>query len=143
MINKLILGTVQFGLSYGINNPYGLMSVSEVNAILSLAAKEGITQLDTAADYGESEKRIGDFLKDKRSFDVITKFSKKNNSNWKDSLSISLHKLRVNSVDTVMFHSFDSYMESKPVLKRIIHEGKGILFKRIGVKSISFILYKR
>ena len=52
-IAKLILGTAQFGLNYGISNTRGQIAPSEVNFILTEAGKAGITTLDTAAAYGE------------------------------------------------------------------------------------------
>ena len=37
MSNKLILGTVQFGLKYGINNTHGKIGDKEINEILKYA----------------------------------------------------------------------------------------------------------
>lgn len=133
MINKIILGTVQLGIKYGINNPNSLMLDSEANNILELALKEGIQVLDTAADYGDSEKRIGVFFKGRNRFNINTKFTRDENVNWKDSLFKSLRYLKINKIDTIMFHSFESYMKSKGLLSDIINEGKGKLFNRIGV----------
>ena len=59
MAVKLILGTVQFGLPYGIANTSGQPSYRSVCDILSAAAAGGIDMLDTAADYGESEAVLG------------------------------------------------------------------------------------
>ena len=52
---RLILGTAQFGLPYGISNQRGQIPEAEVAAILAEAAKAGIDTLDTAAAYGSSE----------------------------------------------------------------------------------------
>ena len=52
---KLGLGTVQFGLPYGVSNTRGQVSRAEAAAILALAAKAGIATLDTAAGYGTAE----------------------------------------------------------------------------------------
>lgn len=56
---KLILGTVQFGLPYGIANQVGQVSLAEGTSILQLATACGIDTLDTAIAYGESEQRLG------------------------------------------------------------------------------------
>ncbi len=58
---KLALGTVQFGLSYGIANRPGQVTRQEVREMLQLAAAHGINTLDTAIACGESETclRIG------------------------------------------------------------------------------------
>jgi aryl-alcohol dehydrogenase-like predicted oxidoreductase len=59
MSERLALGTVQFGLNYGIANSIGIVSESELEAILDLARKAGIDTLDTAIAYGSSEERLG------------------------------------------------------------------------------------
>lgn len=57
---KLALGTVQFGLPYGIANQTGQVSETEAGAILALARSAGMDTLDTAIGYGESEARLGE-----------------------------------------------------------------------------------
>lgn len=56
---KLALGTVQFGLDYGVANPRGQVSQDEAGAILAHAKSHGIDTLDTAINYGNSEQRLG------------------------------------------------------------------------------------
>jgi aryl-alcohol dehydrogenase-like predicted oxidoreductase len=56
---RVILGTAQFGLSYGISNEGGRVARDEVAGILSLASAEGVAALDTAAAYGDSEAVLG------------------------------------------------------------------------------------
>jgi aryl-alcohol dehydrogenase-like predicted oxidoreductase len=58
-MSKLVLGTVQFGLKYGIANRGGQVGYDEVKRILSAAVDGGIDTLDTAASYGESEAVLG------------------------------------------------------------------------------------
>ncbi len=56
---KLALGTVQFGLNYGVTNKSGQVSVGEIERILGIARDAAIDTLDTAIAYGESEPRLG------------------------------------------------------------------------------------
>lgn len=56
---KLALGTVQFGLAYGIANQGGAVVLTEAAAILEQAKTLGIDTLDTAVAYGESETVLG------------------------------------------------------------------------------------
>lgn len=137
MIDKLILGTVQLGLRYGINNTAtDLMSCAEANEILALAHTSGIQMLDTAADYGDSEIKIGNFIlkQNKKSFDIITKFSKKEGVEWKESLSNSLKKMNVPNMDIIMFHSFEAYINAKNNNEiDSILKFKGSLFNKLGV----------
>ncbi|MCX6237711.1 MAG: aldo/keto reductase [Bacteroidia bacterium] len=56
---KLALGTVQFGLNYGIANTQGAVAANEAKAILNHAKNSGMDTLDTAIAYGDSEYRLG------------------------------------------------------------------------------------
>jgi aryl-alcohol dehydrogenase-like predicted oxidoreductase len=58
--NRLALGTVQFGLPYGVANQVGQVGSDEVAAILEHAWTAGLDTLDTAIVYGESEQRLGE-----------------------------------------------------------------------------------
>lgn len=72
IFSRLALGTVQFGMDYGISNTSGKTNIEEVKQILKIAREAGIHTLDTAASYGYSEKIIGDYGED--NFDIISKF---------------------------------------------------------------------
>jgi hypothetical protein len=58
--NRIALGTVQFGLRYGIANRAGQVGRDEAAAILVHARSMGLDTLDTAIAYGESEQRLGE-----------------------------------------------------------------------------------
>lgn len=60
MNTRLALGTVQFGLPYGISNQFGQIGRSEGADILDCARASGIDTLDTAIAYGDSEQRLGE-----------------------------------------------------------------------------------
>ena len=68
---RISLGTVQFGQHYGIANTVGQVSQSEASAILRIASIRGISTIDTAIDYGSSERCLGAAGVEK--FDVVTK----------------------------------------------------------------------
>ena len=57
--NKLALGTVQWGLAYGVGNFSGCPSMEELGQMLSHARGEGVSLIDTARTYGDAESRIG------------------------------------------------------------------------------------
>ena len=71
---KLAVGTVQFGLNYGINNELGKPSLETVTDILKLASLNKIDTLDTADSYGDSENIIG--ISSNFGFKIVSKFSK-------------------------------------------------------------------
>lgn len=71
-VDRLILGTVQFGLPYGVSHRGGAVARDEVGQILHLAHRAGVRTLDTAAAYGESERVIGS-LEAALPFEIVTK----------------------------------------------------------------------
>ena len=74
--NKIILGTVQFGLDYGINNNNGKPSNETVFNILNTARQNGIEILDTAEAYGSAIPTIGEYHHESISkFKIVSKFS--------------------------------------------------------------------
>ena len=71
MRNKIILGTVQFGLPYGINNSIGQLNQEAVFEILNYSHENNISTLDTANAYGTATQVIGNFHKQyKKHFQV-------------------------------------------------------------------------
>ena len=73
MNSKLILGTVQFGLHYGVNNTTGKPSKENIKSILDSAYNSGIQLLDTAEAYGDSQNKIGEYHKNSTNkFNIIT-----------------------------------------------------------------------
>jgi aryl-alcohol dehydrogenase-like predicted oxidoreductase len=68
LTERIGLGTVQFGLEYGISNTVGRTPSEEVTAILRFAESVGVQVLDTAPAYGESERILGTCLSENASF---------------------------------------------------------------------------
>ncbi|OGT44936.1 MAG: hypothetical protein A3E82_00695 [Gammaproteobacteria bacterium RIFCSPHIGHO2_12_FULL_38_11] len=70
---KLGLGTVQFGLDYGVSNVSGRVSQTQVESILAVAKQHDVNLLDTASQYGDSEKVLGTVAQHNDYFNVVTK----------------------------------------------------------------------
>jgi len=70
---SLVLGGAQFGMPYGIANRAGKPGDDELHAILGLAEAAGVSHLDTAAGYGDSEHRIGSALRPDSPLGIVTK----------------------------------------------------------------------
>lgn len=104
MLNhKLGLGTVQFGLPYGISNTAGQTGAAEVTNILEAAAAHGITVLDTASAYGTAEAVLG--KNDLRKFDIVSKYiSPAAGSSIEEQCSNSLKQLQVESLYGYLAH---------------------------------------
>ena len=58
-MSRLGLGTVQWGMDYGVSNQAGRTPIEVVSAILSEARDRGVDVLDTAALYGDAESVLG------------------------------------------------------------------------------------
>ena len=63
-MNKLAIGTANFGMEYGFSNSRGKLNRETVSQVLDFAWSNGIDTIDTAKGYGESETVIGNYLKD-------------------------------------------------------------------------------
>jgi aryl-alcohol dehydrogenase-like predicted oxidoreductase len=127
--NKLILGTVQMGLPYGINNTTGKISLVDSIGILEYAYNNGIGILDTAEAYGNAHKVIGVFhaKNPTKIFRVITKLPNQINEDIVEKVGSYLVELNVKQLDTLLFHSFTSYqnnIENFDVLVKLKSDGK-------------------
>ena len=69
---KLSIGTVQFGMKYGINNNTGIPTDQELKMIFNEMKISNIDTLDTSYAYGDSELRIGEMSDS--NLNVVTKF---------------------------------------------------------------------
>lgn len=116
-MSKISIGTVQFGIDYGINAMGGQVKPKEVKKILSYAHLKDIDLLDTAPAYGNSEKILGKM--NVSNFKVVTK------TRHFDSLEIinndvkllindfhhSLKDLKKDSVYGVLIHNADDLLK--------------------------------
>jgi aryl-alcohol dehydrogenase-like predicted oxidoreductase len=112
LADRLVLGTVQFGLAYGVSHKDGAVPADEAGRILDLAWRSGARTLDTAAAYGESEQVIGS-LAVSAGFGVITKtlpiraaaLDEADIAAIEEGFRASLEKLRRRSVDALLIHN--------------------------------------
>jgi aryl-alcohol dehydrogenase-like predicted oxidoreductase len=133
--SKITLGTVQFGLNYGIANTEGKPSYEKAREIVSAAYENGITSFDTAAAYGDSEKVLGKILQDLKIKDkvkVVSKVSpvKELNLSRKEaesaitrSVEKSLQRLGIEQLAACLFHREEDY-EYIDILRKL--ESKGL-----------------
>ncbi|MDC1379836.1 aldo/keto reductase [Algibacter sp.] len=133
--NKLILGTVQMGLPYGINNTIGKVSLENSHNILEYAFDHGIKILDSAEAYGNAHEVIGSFHKNNpdKVFEVITKLPHQFDEDINGKVNTYLNDLHVSQLHALLFHSFSSYKENFDnfdVLIQLKNSGK---IKHIGV----------
>lgn len=107
MTTKLALGTVQFGLPYGVANTLGQPSLDEVRRILASARSAGIDTLDTAVAYGDSQRRLGEC--DVTEWQIVSKLPARNENGqgavWvRSCLQQALADLRVSKIAGLLLH---------------------------------------
>jgi aryl-alcohol dehydrogenase-like predicted oxidoreductase len=118
-LNRLALGTVQFGLPYGIANQAGQVSRAEAKAMLQLALANSIDTLDTAIAYGDSEICLGEV--GTQGFKLITKLPALPDdcadiSDWvQQQVSASLSRLGVNAVYGLLLHRSEQLLSTNGV----------------------------
>jgi aryl-alcohol dehydrogenase-like predicted oxidoreductase len=136
---KLALGTAQFGLNYGISNQTGQVTHEEVKAILRHAKAIGITTLDTATGYGESEQRLGEI--GATDWKIVTKLPAIPENctdiyQWvNNAVNGSLHRLKVNNLYGLLLHRPQQLLEKDgdqlySALQRLKQEN---IVKKMGV----------
>lgn len=133
MANSIILGTVQFGLDYGISNSSGKTKMDEAFRILSLASEKQITILDTAFAYGDSQDVIGQYHKETgHFFSINSKFRVDEKISISDQLHRTLEKLQVDCLETYFYHRCAD-LDSSVIHKELSSlKSKGYI-KKIGV----------
>lgn len=113
--SKLMLGTVQLGMNYGVANTSGQPSYQTAKTILKEAFDGGINALDTAPEYGSSEDVIGNALSElglAGKFHVITKIPKVPTDTdpekfIENSLHASLRRLKLKTLAGALIHIED------------------------------------
>lgn len=81
----------------------------EADRVLDLLLEYGVNHIDTAASYGDAEKRIGPWLEKHRAeFFIATKTGKRTYQGAWDQLRRSLDRLRVDCVDLWQMHNLTS-----------------------------------
>ena len=133
-MSKLVLGTVQFGLQYGVNSA-GRPSEDAVKDILSEAAKGGITTLDTSSAYGNSEEILGECITPEEGFRIVSKYPKGETS-VAEMFNGTLNRLKIEKIYGYLLHHFEVYRNNPKVWDDFI------ALKESGkVKKIGFSLY--
>ena len=142
-VSKLVLGSANFGLNYGVANNTGKISKSDLIDILLFAKKAHIDIIDTAQAYGDSEVRIGSLCTD-NNFNFVTKIgaeftNKTLDHNIINCVSESCSRLNQSRLYAVMLHRPEVLLGNqggKVVRQLHILKERGIISK-LGVSIYS------
>ncbi len=133
IFERMGLGTVQFGLGYGINNKFGRVKENEVQKILNYALSKGIDLVDTAYSYGKSEAVLGRFS-GLGQFKVVSKFPK--DLDPEIAIDISLKRLKIEHFYGYLCHHFESLKNNLAVWEKVLElKDKGL------TEKVGFSLY--
>ena len=139
------LGTVQFGMRYGIAN-HERPSLAEAAAILTRAAEHAnVTWLDTARDYEEAEQVIGSVLPPTASIRIVSKtprlprecLAREINARLRGGIEQTLRALRRDSIEVLLVHHADDLEDDRgdtvwDSIERMREQG---LVQRIGLSA--------
>ncbi len=145
-MSNLALGSVQFGVEYGVSSISGQPDIDEVNKILSYAHSKGINIIDTAFSYGNSEQVLGEL--NIYDFKVVTKTRnfKDKSINSEDAFLIekdfhrSLQNLKQESTYGLLIHNSEDLLKLNGdklfnQLNKLKQDGK---VKKIGVSVYEY-----
>lgn len=149
--NKIILGTAQLGLNYGITNYSGKPSLSKTKKIIELAKKQNIKFLDTSMNYGDSQEIIGKI--ENKNFKIITKLPKVPILKKKKKIEIwinkkvekSLKDLNKKKIYALLLHYPEQLLSKRgfyifSALKKLKDNGK---IQKIGISIYSINVLKK
>jgi aryl-alcohol dehydrogenase-like predicted oxidoreductase len=146
-MSKLGIGTVQFGLDYGVNNKLGRINKKDITDILKLCKEKDISTIDTAPIYGESEKSLGNGIIFKDFFSIVTKtekckkkqFDKECVEFFNYTFNKSLINLRTSSVYGLLVHDPNDLLKtgSEMLYEWLVNLKKTSKVKKIGISAYS------
>ncbi len=150
-VSALGLGTVKFGRNQGVRypQPFTLPSDREALAVLDLAWDLGINLLDTAPAYGDSEERLGRWLRQcRRGWIIVTKVGEAFHDGvssfdfsaaaTRASVERSLRRLGVEALDAVLIHSNgddQTLLEQAAVLPTLLDLKTAGLVRTVGMST--------
>ncbi|RXE55083.1 aldo/keto reductase [Methanoculleus taiwanensis] len=137
--SRIALGTVQFGLPYGVANTSGQVNPGEAAAILQQARAAGIDTLDTAIAYGESEQRLGEIGVE--AWHVVSKLPAMperctNVNTWvQEAVACSLERLKIDSLYGLLLHRSEQLLEpsGEELYSALVDLKEQGMVKKIGV----------
>jgi len=106
-MNKVIIGTVQFGIDYGITNKTGKIEEKDLEKIFEFCDENKLYLFDTAQDNGESENILSKYVKIYPNFKIITKFKFKKDIDLEVNKSIE----KFEKIHYFLLHSFNDYKD--------------------------------
>lgn len=103
---RLILGTAQLGLNYGIANRSGIPDKNEIDELFLICKNHGIKYCDTAFAYGNSHSVVKS-----RGIKIITKLLLEDPKKTKFGLEKLIAEFENEELNTVLIHNPDCLLD--------------------------------
>lgn len=113
-MSRLVLGTAQLGMPYGIANKTGKPDFSTALSIVQTAWENGITEFDTAQAYGDSEQVLGRIFENLGIADKVKVITKLKSSKAGDGKALhqfveeSLKRMKISTLECLLLHREDT-----------------------------------
>lgn len=152
-VSRIGLGTTKLGRNTGVKypKPFVLPSDKQVTELLESALSLGVNLIDTAPAYGESERRLGPFVKAHRDRLVLSTKCGERYENGRSmfdfsavaiaiSVEESLRRLQTDRIDILLLHSDGrdaeilAQTDTVETLQRLKKDGK---VRAIGISAKS------
>jgi aryl-alcohol dehydrogenase-like predicted oxidoreductase len=133
--SRLVLGTAQLGMKYGVANTSAMPTQEKAFAILDAALAAGINTFDTATAYGNSEEVLGEWIKVralKNKVHVISKIAGKSSAEVGREIDASISRLQLGQLDGCLLHTPQAMYDAS-VLEALRHAKKVGLVANTGV----------
>lgn len=143
-MSKLCIGTVQFGMKYGVNNVIGRKPTRQESfEMLDYALAHGINTIDTARAYGDAELLLGEYFRNKRNLagikiisklrpNVIEKGEKDIAGVMRREMEESLDRMAISELDGYLLHT-PEYIYNPEIQKALCSLKEQNYVKNIGV----------
>lgn len=140
---RIALGTVQFGLPYGVANTQGQVSYDQAEAMIGAMRTVGIDTIDTAIAYGEAETVLGRIgISDFRLVSKVPALCEPAYAvdDWVVAqVEASLERLRVPRLGGLLLHAPDDLLgpHGTDLTRGLLRARDGGLVERIGLSVYS------
>lgn len=151
--NRLVLGTAQLGMNYGVANTSGQPDISTARSLVKAAWENGVRYFDTAQAYGDSEKVLGDSLQFtgiKSDARIVSKTEPgadmRDVSALKASVKDSLARVKVDYLWGIMLHREDQIKHWDVAIKEafsclraegnILHAGVSVYSPEMALRAL-------
>jgi aryl-alcohol dehydrogenase-like predicted oxidoreductase len=141
MLNKIAIGTANFGMPYGVLSDGNLLAESVILSILNKADEVGVKTFDTAYAYGSSVDVLGKYFSQKKikNVKIINKFSVKDDFySLIFKLEMFLNNTSIESFDTVLIHDPQNMHDADT---RLLRSFLGKLISNKIAKNVGISVY--